>query len=233
MNNYDYLYGKLAGPWMGTLFGEILVLGILLVLYSYLKSIFQADNGISRAELAKRLLLLGAVCLFVFYVALTYFLPYEGVSLASVVTQIHGLSKYDLFRSKLTLLALIPLDLLIIAILVGMFATLSLEEKHRNPEVSQTNRSLNQSILHLFLLTASFHGITVIWWLVIHVIGGVPFVFYDVMYHMLFVVLHLSGYAYWKKRFGRTPANRLALAYYLSLIGTVYVTRIWWYIDKL
>lgn len=227
----EYLYTKLVNGLVSTLLNELLVLGIFFVLYGYISQIVRNPDLLFRAALFKRMVLLGLISLFVFYVALTYFMPYTDISVRDVVSKLSEYSQSEQRQAVILLLMMSPIDLLSIVLLAAMYATLGIESSSEIEKIE--SESLDKQLINLFLITSSWHFVTVVWWVVFYFLALKPYEIGDIGYHSLFGVLQLLGYLGWRWLHKMGWNNWLGIGYFALLVLTVYVTRIWMYVYKL
>lgn len=228
----DELYAKLAGPWISNLLSALLVLGFFFVLFHYIRLFVHHPDIYRKAEMKKRFLLLGAVSIFVFYVDLTYFLDYEKVRQEDLVARMQQLTDGEFIRAKVTLMVMVIVDLITIGILTSIFATVSIEVVNDKDKPLHLDASLSKAILKLFLLTASFHIMTIAWWSLTGLFKGFQFQYFDILFHLLFFGLNVIGFFGWRRYLLNRGDNWLPIGYYLMLVLSVYITRIWWYLDR-
>ncbi len=233
MQHLDYLYAKLVNGLISTLLNELLVLGLFFVFYGYITQIIKKPKLIRSAEFIKRLILLGDVSIFVFYIALTYFMPYANVSFADIVEQARSFPEMHLIRAKLTLLVMSPIDLLSIVVLAGMYASLGMDNFEGDATDSIETEKLDKRLNNLFMLTGIWHFVTVIWWIAFGILTDYGLKAEDIAYHAVFGILHLVGFYFWRRLSEKGYSNWYGIGYYSLLIVTVYSSRIWIYIDRL
>lgn len=244
----EQVYTGLVNSPLSSLLEEVVALGIFVVGLSYLRHAMRDPDVLRRSAFVKRAVLLGAVVVFVTYIAVAYevdlFVQEQAGQGASRVTDLAG-------AKRLTLMIL-PIDLLGVGLTAGLFAVLTLDDLRDLLRAGDKEVDLNTQIAFLFLLTGLWHGLMIAWWLVYgantleaHDLLSLQATarqlnLYDLLYHFAYGLGHLSCAYLWvrMRRDGlwdgprRSKVEWWGVVLYGLLVTAVYLTRLSSYVEK-
>lgn len=239
------VYTSLVNSPLTSLLEGVMGLGLFVVGLGYLRHIARDPKILRHSGVWKRALLLGAVVMFVTYITVAY-----EVDIGPPDEEFM-LPVKEVAQAKLLTLMMLPIDLLGVGLMAALFAILSLEDLPDLLKGAGRKIGLYDQIGLLFLVTGAWHVVMVAWWFMftLHT-GGVGSWFeswqsyryhnlYDVVYHVAFGVAHLSYFWLWKRmedgawvRARRGVLEWWGVLVYVSLVTSVYVTRLSSYVDK-
>lgn len=228
--SHDFYLELVAGI-MSPLHDEVLVVGVFLVLLTQAGSAMLGTKQQERDYFLKTITLLFFVILFSSYYAISFELESQGTTLGASADAEAG-------RPFLPIVML-PLDLIMISVNAGLMVLLAddrvLADLLGHDGLVPATRTFSKKLRLLLSLSATWHLMTVLWWVAFCLLGGASLALKDMAYHGLFAGLHLLGVPLVERLCrGREGARIewLALGYYCLVLGTCYVTRMYAYLCR-
>ncbi|MCI5115810.1 MAG: hypothetical protein D3921_07865 [Candidatus Electrothrix sp. AW1] len=233
------IYSGLVGGTLQALIQQVLILGIFIV------GIGHVTHGIKKAQyfstplFRQRLILVCVVILFVTFMKLTYSVEW-GLSFESMIQQARAtFEDAERHRAALMVVLLIPIDLTTIVLLAGMFLVLAVDESS-DDKSSESGITIHRELRNLYLLTGSTHFAMILWWIFFNILtDGIFNNLGDIMYHVIFVSLHATGYTVLKKSTNSKNKitswisnGNLHVCFYSFITLSVYVSRLWMYVFR-
>lgn len=233
------IYSGLVGGTLQALIQQVLILGIFIV------GIGHVTHGIKKAQyfstplFRQRLILVCVVILFVTFMKLTYSVEW-GLSFESMIQQARAtFEDAERHRAALMVVLLIPIDLTTIVLLAGMFLVLAVDESS-DDKSSESGITIHRELRNLYLLTGSTHFAMILWWIFFNILtDGIFNNLGDILYHVIFVSLHATGYTVLKKNTdsknrisGWMSNGNLHVCFYSVITLSVYVSRLWMYVFR-
>jgi len=229
-------YLRLIAGIASSLHDEVVITGLFVVLMTHAGDSILGIHPRRRGNFLKISILLSFVILFASYYAITYSLDLQQ-ALSSAPLSHQAIVDHPRV-SRLPIL-MVPLDLLAVGLSIAIMVCLASERVlaalvGRTKEIE--TRPILEKVTILLWLTAGWHAVTVLWWLVFAGYGGssVTAAANDMAFHGLFAGLHVCG----ALGFGAiADAERpgwlewAGVAYYCGLLGVVYVLRMHMYIQ--
>lgn len=233
------IYSGLVGGTLHALIQQVLIIGIFIVGIGHVTLGIKKAQYFSTPLFRKRLLLVCVVILFVTFMKLTYSVEW-GLSFESMIQQARAtFGDAERHRAALMVVLLIPIDLTTIILLAGMFLVLAVDESS-DDKISESGITIHRELRNLYLLTGSTHCAMVLWWIFFNILtNGFFNNLEDIMYHVIFVSLHATGYIVLKKNTDSRNkmsswmgSENLHICFYSVITFSVYVSRLWIYVFR-
>lgn len=232
MNNY--IYTKILAPVIQNLYSEMMVIGIFLVSFSYLRSVFLDVRVLRYGYFWRRVFLLLSVMLFSIYIGLSYNVDIEANEIDN--------SAESMMSPKAFFLLIAPLELVMVGIEGAMFLILGydiLDHTTKSAKIEKlrlSNKEREKTLAFLFGATGLWHILCIIWWL--FWLGNNRFSAFSVCTHATIATVHLISLFIWgyissSKLYVRRRelCDWIGVVWYFGIILAVYLIRMGWYAD--
>lgn len=244
----ETVYLTLVNDLLSTLHKEVLVLGVFVVCFGYLRHVMKVPALLSHVGFWQRFLLLTAITLFSSYIAITYFLEgetsYSFQDFQKAFSNDSEEMKSPLSESGQSaiflIIVMLPIDFVGVICMAGSYLALAREEFLENENTITSYPDINSALFPLFFFTGTWHFIMILWWAVFSKVGRNELATDDIAYHGYYCLLHLislSALCY----FGRSRKENSSLkplcqwsfiGIYVMLTMSVYAYRTYAYMGS-
>jgi hypothetical protein len=221
----NWYYTKLIAPIIQSLCAEVMVLGLFVVGFSYIRIAIVNRHIFRQGYFWRQVLLLASVTLFCVYTIISY----------NVEPALHvsPLKRDTVVPLKLFFLIMPMIDVMLIGISGAMFVCMSLDSfmpEEENDYSSSTELSV------LLLLSFAWHLVCILWWLMW--IGSSVFDTYNIWYHFFVVVTQCASLTGWRMIVHsviyiehKETCEWCGVAWYALVSVIIYCTRMIYYVD--
>lgn len=244
------IYHSLSSKIVSSLLEQLLFVGIFSIAFVIVRRSILEPSWLKSNDFIRQMMLLFSIALFTSYIFITYEVEnIKGLSFLGAITEVSDkeallgdLSQNALAKAKTQLLLLLPVDLIGIALISGMFASL-IVFNFDSDKLSGRNASTIKEVLVLFSITIVWHIAMIVWWVLYGLfensINGVIKYIPDIMFHITYIVVEgiiaLTVARFYPTKLGSTYSSILAwgitISYCLILVS-LYAVRLWQYMDR-